>query len=341
MKKATIKDVAKMANVSVATVSRVLNKVDYPVSDAVKKKVEDAIEELEYTPSKSAQSLKSNKSQLIGLIVRDIADPYFSAIAKGVTESAIAYGYLALVCNSKRDMENELKYYDVLMQHNVAGIVIAGAGYRDEAFQQAQEIRVKRARELGIPIIALAPQNVAMTTISVDNHYVGQLLGNYLVENGHHHIAYVGGNAEIIVDQQRLDGFLSAMRTAGIQQDTTLITHGDFTWEAGYKAMENFSDRLHEITAICCANDNIAIGVLRYLKENNLIIPENISLVSVGDIIITEYTTPKLSTVKIPFYELGEKSVEIICDPNVQSDELPHYEAKLIKRNSVARRCKL
>ncbi len=335
MKKVTIRDVAKHAKVSVATVSRIINNIDYPISDKNRKAVEKAIKEMNYVPSMSAQNLKYNKSRLIGLIVRDIADPYFAEIAKGVTETATKLGYLALVCNSKRETDYELKYYDTLRQHNVAGIIIAGGGYLDDSIREALKERIELSKSLGIESIALAPQGFEIPSIGVDNLEVGRRIGQYLIDKKHTKIAFVGGDDHIIVNQQRLNGFMQSMNNSGIAIDENLVINDEFTWEGGYRSAKRILDYSKEITAICCANDNIAIGVLRYIKEIGMKVPADISLIGVGDIVLAEYTSPKLTTAKIPFYEMGERCVELICGDDGFENHETKFDVEIIERDSV------
>ncbi len=335
MKKVTIKDVAKLAKVSVATVSRTINNADYPISEKKRKAVEDAVRALNYVPSSSAQNLKYNKSRLIGLIVRDIADPYFAEIAKGVTETAANLGYQALVCNSKRDINFELQYYDTLRQHNVAGIIVAGGGYLDKSIMKSLKERIERSKSLGIESIALAPQGFDMPSVSVDNISVGRKIGQYLVDNNHSKIAFIGGDARIIVNEERLSGFIEAIKKSNIEIDHNLIVNDEFTWEGGYRSVQKIMNFSRDITAICCANDNIAIGVMRYLKEIGLKIPEDISLISVGDIVLSEYTSPKLTTARIPLFEMGVRCVELICSGEGIENTKTIFDVDIIERESV------
>ena len=132
MKKASIHDVAKKARASITSVSRIINNVNYPVSDELRERVLDAVKELNYVPNKAAQSLRTKSTRTIGLVVRDIADPFFSQIAKGVTEKVMELGYMAMVCNSEGDVDYEYDYLDLLIHQSVEGIILAGGGYKDK-----------------------------------------------------------------------------------------------------------------------------------------------------------------------------------------------------------------
>lgn len=335
MNRVSIKDVANKAKVSVSTVSRIINNKSYPVSDELRKRVEKAIKELDYVPNKFAQNLRTNKTNVIGIIVRDISDPYFAEIAKGVTEKALELGYMALVCNSKRNIKHELKYHDLLLQQRVVGIIIAGGGHKSEKIKEALKIKIDNARKQKVKVVGLANQGVDLPLISVDNIKIGHLMGNYMINNNHHKIAFIGGNKDIITNEERLQGFIKSITTRNLSVNKDLIIHGDFTWKSGYESSKKLFRNEIDITGICCANDNIAIGVLRYLKEKNIKVPEEISVISVGDISLAKYTSPQLTTVKIPFYELGSKSVEFIASEEIHEDTKAYFDTHIVKRKSV------
>ena len=267
--------------------------------------------------------------------MRDIADPYFAEIAKGVTETAAKFGYLALVCNSKRDMDYELSYYDTLRQHNVDGIIIAGGGYQDEEIKEKVNKRVKLSNSLGIKTIALAPQGFEMPYIGVDNRTIGRKMGKYVIDRKHKKVAFIGGDNRIVVNNQRFLGFEETMKKNGVLLEDENIINDEFTWEGGYRSAEKLMERKLDISVICCANDNIAIGVLRYMEETGLNVPKDISVISVGDIVLAEYTSPKLTTVKIPFYEMGQKSVELICGGKKLENLNMRLDVEVIERDSV------
>lgn len=333
-KKVSIKDVAEKAGVSVTTVSRVINKKPYPVSDKLRKKVEHAVKKLNYIPNKVAQNLRTSKTNLIGLIIRDIADPYYSQVAQGVTEEVRKKGYMAMVCDSKRDPQYELEYLDLLVHQQVEGIIIAGGGYTSNV----KDIFAKKISNIlakDINVVALAPQGIELPIVTVDNILVGKKLGECLIKNNHKNIAFIGGAEDVIPNQHRLKGLENELKNNGLKIPKQLIINREFTWKGGYKAAKELFQKNKDITAISCANDNIAIGVLRFLRESGRKVPDDISLISVGDTSLAKYTNPPLTTVKIPLYELGRNSAELIFDDELSKDIKICLPVTVIKRESV------
>lgn len=334
-KNVSIKDVAKEASVSITTVSRILNNIDYPVSNEARKRVEKAIKDLGYIPNKAAQNLRKNETRTIGLIVRDIGDPYFSEMAKGVTEKAAQLNYMAMVSDSNRNMDYELKYLDLMIRQGVKGIIISGGGIMEEEYQSELQKRVQDARRLGIKVVALSSQGIDLPLVTVDNIQIGKTVCNFFILNNYKKIAFIGGNEKVTTNYERLLGYKIALKEKGMEIDENLIINGQFTWEAGYETCKILFDRKREIDSIFCANDNIAIGVIRFLRENKIKIPNEVSLIGVGDIPIAQYTSPSLTTVKIPFNLIGNRAVELICsDENIEDSSI-YFKTQLIVRESI------
>ncbi len=336
MERVSIEDVAKLAGVSITTVSRVVNKTDYPVSKENKEKVLKAIEELHYLPNKAAQQLKKEFNNIIGLIVRDIADPYFGEIAKGVTEKASQLGYLSFVCNTGRNPENELEYHEILWQHRVKGIILAGGGLNSPDYIGELNEQLERNIKYGLKIIALAPQGLDMPYISIDNIEVGRMITQYLIDKGHRKIAFITGPENVFTAEERLRGYRMSLKENKIPFKESLVVNSDFTWKGGYEACRKLLSSMSDITGICCANDNISIGALHALKKNGFSVPDDVSMISVGDITQAQYTDPPLTTVVIPLYEMGKKAVETIVDNKAYGANFNEvFPIKIIERFSV------
>jgi LacI family transcriptional regulator len=336
MERVSIEDVAKLAGVSITTVSRVVNNTDYPVSEKNKKKVLTAVEELHYKPNNAAQQLKKKFNNIVGLIVRDISDPYFGEIAKGVTERTSELGYLSFVCNTGRNPENELKYHEILWQHRVRGIILAGGGLNSQEYIAELKEQLERNRKYGLKIIALAPQGLDMPYISVDNKEVGRIITQYLINKGHKKIAFISGPKNVFTAEERLQGYLMSLKKNNIPVNQSLIVNSDFTWKGGYEACRELLLNSSGVTGLCCANDNISIGALHALNEKGFNIPDDVSIISVGDMTHAQYSAPPLTTVAIPRYEMGKKAVDIIVnekEPEIDNNMI--FPVKIIERFSV------
>lgn len=331
-KKVSIKDVALRAGTSIATVSRILNNVGYPVSDELKTRVQETIRDLGYRPNRMAQNLRSRQTQSIGLIVRDISDSYFGAIAKGVTEEASSRGLMPLVCSSKRNPKLELEYMRLLAQYQVAGVILAGAGWVDQAFKIRMRDVVEDLNAQDIRVIGCAPQEVSMPCALVDNYSIGKNAFSVLHDQGHTRFAVLGGDPVNFSNQLRLEGFTAEAKKHGT---AWLEASGSFTWEHGHTSMGALLEQDPGITAVYATNDHIAVGALRYLEENGKRVPDDISVLGTGDIAVAPYTFPALSTFRLPFAELGAAAVRMIFDPALGKDSVMHFTSEYVPRESV------
>ena len=331
----SIKDVALRAGTSIATVSRILNNVGYPVSDELRARVEAAIRDLGYRPNRMAQNLRSKQTQSIGLIVRDISDSYFSAIAKGVTEEASSRGLMPLVCSSKRNPKLELEYMRLLAQYQVAGVILAGAGWKDEDFKKRMQGVVDDLRAQDVRVIGCAPQEVTMPCALVDNYSIGKNAFGVLHTLGHTRFAVLGGDPANISNELRLSGFRDEAKTHGaVWQESS----GTFTWEHGHDSLADILSKDPEITAVFATNDHIAVGALRYLEENGKQVPGDYSVLGTGDITVAPYTFPALSTFRLPFADLGAAAVRMIFDPSLGKDTVVPFASEYVPRESVGPR---
>lgn len=331
-KQVSIKDVALRAGTSIATVSRILNNVGYPVSDELRARVEAAIRDLDYRPNRMAQNLRSKQTQSIGLIVRDISESYFSAIAKGVTEEASSRGLMPLVCSSKRNPKLEIEYMRLLAQYQVAGVILAGAAWRDDDFRPRMESAVKDLRLQGVRVIGCAPQEITMPCALVDNEDIGRRAFHQLAGLGHRHFAILSGDASNFSNQLRVQGFVAEAEKAGA---SWLEESGSFSWLHGHDAMQRLLAERPEITAVYATNDNIAVGALRYLEETGRQVPDEISVLGTGDVAVAPYTFPALSTFRLPFVELGAAAVKMVFDPGLRDDTLVSFTSEYVGRESI------
>lgn len=334
-KQVSIKDVALRAGTSIATVSRILNNVGYPVSDALRVRVEAAIRELGYRPNRMAQNLRSKQTQSIGLIVRDISNSYFSLIAKGVTEEASSRGLMPLVCSSKRNPRLEIEYMHLLAQYQVAGVILAGASWDDEDYTQRMAQTVEDLRAQGVRVIGCAPQGVVMPCALVDNAGIGKQAFDLFYEHGHMHVAVLGGEEANLSNKLRIQGFTEAAAQKGVPCE---VSSGTFSWEHGHDALSAILVKTPEVTAVYATNDHIAMGALRYLEENGKSVPGELSVLGTGDVMGAQYASPALSTIRMPFESLGATAVKMIFDPSLQKDTVISFACEYVERESVGPR---
>lgn len=333
MERISMDDVAERAGVSIPTVSRVINKSTHPVSEKTKKKVLKAIQELDYHPDISAQGLRNSFNNIIALITRDISDPYFGEMARGVTETANKYGILSFVCNTGRDPENEIQYHELLWQYKVRGIILGGGGLNLETYKKKLMEQIERYKKNGHKIVSLAPQGIDMDYVMIDNRAAGELITDYLIERGHTLIAYISGPENVYTALDRLDGYKLSLKKNDLPINDLMIAYSDNSWKGGYEAANVLLSRAVRFTGICCGNDNIAVGALRALKERGLAVPEDVSVISIGDLPNASYVLPPLTTVKVPLYDMGAKAVDIIMNDDAQD-----YNANIIFKTTISER---
>lgn len=333
MERISMDDVAERAGVSIPTVSRVINKSTHPVSEKTKKKVLKAIQELDYHPDISAQGLRNSFNNIIALITRDISDPYFGEMARGVTETANKYGILSFVCNTGRDPENEMQYHELLWQYKVRGIILGGGGLNLETYKKKLMEQIERYKKNGHKIVSLAPQGIDMDYVMIDNRAAGELITDYLIERGHTLIAYISGPENVYTALDRLDGYKLSLKKNDLPINDLMIAYSDNSWKGGYEAANVLLSRAVRFTGICCGNDNIAVGALRALKERGLAVPEDVSVISIGDLPNASYVLPPLTTLKVPLYDMGAKAVDIIMN-----DDAQEYNANIIFKTTISER---
>lgn len=329
----TIVDVARQAGVSVTTVSRIINNVSYPVASETRERVLKAIEALQYSPNKAAQGVRKNASDLIGLIVRDISDSYFGEIAKGVTNQASKLGCLSFVCNTGRNPRDELMYHDLLWQHRVKGIILAGGGLDQEDYKQKLLQQLERHQKYGLRIVTLAPQGISMPYVMINDFEAGRSVTQYLLDRGHRKIAFIGGPRKVFTSMERFRGYQSAIRDAGFDCGDDYAVSSDFSQTGGYEACQLLLQRKHDFTAVCCANDNIAVGAMSAIRKFGLKIPKDLSIISIGDISEAKYMHPPLTTLQIPHYEMGGMAVDYIVKG--EEDIQITVDASIVERQSV------
>lgn len=331
----TIKDVAKLAKVSISTVSRVIND-SKPVSPEARRRVLKAIEELGYKPNEVARSLVTKKSNLIGIIVDDIGSSYVAQIIRGVEEVGRMYNYDILLCSSYGDKEAEMRFVQLLMQKQVAGIIMVSEILNSEVLTYLDMSK--------IPFIYLNKYyNVLESpTVAINNREASDKVMKHLMDEGHRKIAYVTQekDMELTIEKQKIEAYREWMASIG---ETPIVFEVDgHNISDGYDVGVRIKDKLLEgnITAVYCCEDEIALGLINYFYDHNIRVPEDISVVGYGDISLASYYRPKLTTIKEPYYDIGAVSIRRILKV-LQGEKIEEQTlvlpVQLIERDSTSR----
>lgn len=323
---ATIRDVAKKAGVSVATVSRVLNQNGY-VNAETEKKVMEAIQDLNYKPNAVARSLFKKKSKTVGLIVPDITNPFFPEIARAVEDITNSNQYTLIQCNSDEQAGKEKEYLEVLKQKYVDGVILI-----------SNTIKSEQIRELDIPVVFIDRPNQENIPTVVSNNYEGAKRAvHYLQKTGCRVIAHIKGPDYIIPSQERLRGYLEVVKNESWFHDG-LVAGGHYQLETAVEAAKSILLEFPEIDGIFAGNDIMAIGVLKAVQQLGKKVPEDVSIVGFDGIAISKMTFPELTTIAQPIYQMGalaaEKLIQLIEGEQIESfyEEL---EVELVKRQTT------
>jgi LacI family transcriptional regulator len=332
----SLADVSRLAGVSVATASRVLNGSTHPVAAATRERVLAAARELGYSPSALAQALVTKRSRIIGVIVGDVVDPYFAEITRGVEDVAGRAGYLTIVCNADRRTSAERQYLDVLRDYRAVGAIFAGSGAVGEDEEGRELLRsIDRARDQGMNVIALATRSFPAQRVTVDNRGASYDLTDYLLSLGHRRIAFVSGPTGFYTSFERLEGFNAALERSGVEPGP--VYDGDFSYEAGQAAAVRMLAERRLPDAIIGANDETAIGVLTSLRQAGAEVPDAVSVGGIGNTRLAHFLD--LTTVSVPTYELGAIAARrILGGETGEVDAVTILPHRLVTRATTSRR---
>jgi LacI family transcriptional regulator len=304
----TIREVAREAGVSVATVSRVVTGSHHRVRPATRRRVQAAVARLRYQPNLIARGLKKRITHTIGLIVPDISNPFFPAIARGIEDVASRAGLGVLLCNTYEDLAKERAYLALLDNRMVDGLIFATAG------ANTGHLRMLRRRGVPVVLVARAPDRVGIDAVLVDNRGGARAATAHLIGLGHREIAFVGGPASVRVDVEREAGYREALDAAGIPVNPRLILQGDFRAEGGAAAVSALLERGERFTAIFAANDLMAIGAMEELRRRGRHVPQDVAIVGFDDITFASLVEPRLTTVAQPKYRMGSLAMERLLE---------------------------
>ncbi|MDQ7844431.1 MAG: LacI family DNA-binding transcriptional regulator [Armatimonadota bacterium] len=301
---ATIRDVAARAGVSVATVSRVVNRSPHRVSAATQRRVLAAVRALGYESNPIARGLKKRSTRTVALIVPDISNPFFPAIARGIEDVARARGYAVLLCNTYEDLERERAYLELLARRMVDGLVFATVG------SNTRHLRALRRQGRPVVLVARDVAGVRIDSVLVDNFRGEFEATTHLLGLGHRRIAHITGPPSLHVAAERRRGYLAALEAAGVPRSEALVVEGNFAADGGRRAVERLLARGAKFTAVVAANDLMAIGAMEALRRAGRRIPQDVAVVGFDDITFASLVCPALTTVAQPKYRMGQLAME-------------------------------
>ena len=328
----TIRDVARLAKVSYGTVSNVLNRPSL-VTPATRARVVEVIERTGFIRSAAARQLRGGESRTVGAVLLDIANPFFTEMVRGIEQVLTDNGYVLMLCSSQESSSREQHYLRLLAEHRVDGLLITPAA------QEVESIVDLIGRSIPTVLLDRDRGESDMCSVTVDDVRGGELAAAHLVDLGHETIAFVSGPTTIRQCADRRDGIRRVLRHERRRRSIELheISVGALTVENGEHAAAQLLGLDPRPTAVMCANDLLALGVLRALTENGVAVPEDISVVGYDDVTFASMLSPALTTVRQPKYELGATAARLLLD-EVLHEEHEHqavrFEPELIARAS-------
>jgi LacI family repressor for deo operon, udp, cdd, tsx, nupC, and nupG len=310
MRAARIQDVAKLAEVSTATVSRALATPER-VSPEARARVLEAIAKTGYVPNPAARSLRSQKTYMVLVVLPDLANTFFSKILRGIEETLFEAGYGMIISDLDGSPEKEAHFAAFTAAGRVDGAILLNG----HLFGQSREGAGAPAR-IGIPLVALceAIPSADIPQIEIDNRVAASRMTQHLASLGHRSIAYVSGPAGNVLERERFQGYRDGLKAAGLAFDPALVIPGDYTIAAGIAAGQELVGRAERPSAVFCTSDEMAIGLMRTLLSSGLKVPEDISVAGFDDIEFAAVAEPALTTIHQPRRELGQAAASMLID---------------------------
>jgi LacI family transcriptional regulator len=300
-------DVAREAGVSSMTVSRVINEKG-EVSEATRERVLAVIEELGYRPSGIARGLATQRTGTLGLVVPDVANPFFADVARGVEHGAYAEGYNVFLCNTEEDPERELAVLKSLEEKRVDGLVLCSSRLEEA------ELRTVVSRHRKVVLVNRLLEGDSVGSVLIDDEKGGWLATRLLIEAGHRAIGYLSGPAVSHSGRQRAKGYRAALEDADVNCDVSWVRHCPPMVAGGQEVAHELLITQPEISALFCYNDLVAVGALQACSELGRRVPDDVAVVGYDDIPLAALVTPALTTCRVPRYELGSQTVALLLD---------------------------
>lgn len=303
----TLNDVAKLAGVSKSTASRVLNN-NQIVSPETKRKVKKAMEALNYSPNMNARNLKSDETKLVGVIIPDISNPIFGEVVDAIENTADLYNYNVVLFNTAFDYNKMEKAFQILKSRRADGLIYITGEFNPKEKELLENFET--------PIVQLfrdpEENERNFPTVNIDNYKAASEMTKFLIDSGYKEIGFISGTLIDKSPLKRLKAFKQTLKDNNLSYINDWIVEGHYTLESGYQAMTKILNNKELPRAVFVANDEMAIGAIQAIKDNNLNVPEDIAIVGFDNIRFSKYISPKLTTISQPIYQFGEKGMQML-----------------------------
>lgn len=330
----TIEDIARMAHVSKATVSRVINDKSQGVGKETRQRVQRIINDVEYNPSLLARSIVTSKTKTLGLIIPDITNPFFPELVKAVEDYASQNGYTVILGNTDFSQQKEEICISTFIAKGIDGVILTST------VDEPSKIH-NRLKKYNVPCVLLDRSLKSMeydAGVFLDNKHSLFIATEYLIQHDNRKIVLISGPVSLSTSKERVDGYTQALKQYGIPIDERLLKYGNYTLESGFMAINDLQAEGISFTAILACNDVMAIGAIKALKQSGRKIPDEIEVIGFDNIKICNMLEPILTTIEQPIYELGQKATELLLmliDGKKLRKKNFRLQAKLILRETT------
>ncbi|WP_028925887.1 LacI family DNA-binding transcriptional regulator [Pseudonocardia acaciae] len=334
----TLAQVAQAAEVSLATASRVLNGGERVVRPELRERVLAAARRLRYVPNAQAQALALGATATVGLVMHDVGDPYFAAIARGAIDVATEHGAVVMLGSTFRSPEREIEYVSTLRAQRARAILLVGSGFAGAEYLRPMRAELANYRRAGGRYAFVSHHDLPGDAVLPDNRGGAAAIGRALAELGHRRIAVAAGPLAMTTVRNRVDGFVDALAAAGVARADVRVVETDFSEDGGYTAAHRLVSEGLDATALFCTTDVMAVGALLALRERGVSVPGELSLIGFDDIPIVRHLTPSLSTVALDLDRIGREAMTLVLDPSTpKRARRVTIPAHLVLRDSTAR----
>ncbi|WP_100400743.1 LacI family DNA-binding transcriptional regulator [Bacillus sp. FJAT-44742] len=326
-----MKEVAEKAGVSIATVSAVVNKTKY-VSDELRERIENVIEEVGYRPNRNARSLKGKATNLVGVTVTEVTNPFYPLMIKGVEDASHEYGYNVLLSTTGDNESKEIKLLESMLDQGVDGVILSTV---DKADSKPLALAVKA--QIPLVLINRAPKGYKGNLVCVDSYKVGQVATQHLIDLGHSSIAFFGGERQNSYEREK--GFRDTMARNNLEVSEEFILNGEYDSSISYKKMRSLIEHSNP-TGVYAASDIMAFGVIKACLDAGLSVPGDVSIIGSDNVKFSEDFKVSLTTVDVQTYQMGKKGLEILRKnirfKNEVEPQQVWLEPKIVVRESTA-----
>lgn len=334
----TLSDVAHAAGVSLATASRVLHPGKRRPNEELRLRVTRTAEELQYAPNAHAQAVARGRSNVVGLVVHDISDPYFSSIAAGVLRAADEVNLIVNIADTRRDLGSEVRYVAALRRQRAEAIIVAGSRSQDRGTTALLEREVMAFQREGGRVSMISQHHLDVDTVLVENRAGARALALALHVQGYRSFAVLAGPPSHQTAFDRLSGFRAGLSTHGVTVGRDRVVRSEFTRDGGYAAMQTLLHAANPLpvgTCVFAVNDLMAVGAMSALRDEGVDLPGAVAVAGFDDIETLRDVTPSLSTVRIPLEDLGTFALALVCDTKPPTARVQRVSSEVVLRDST------